>query len=704
MFTVSKVSAYNINITVPSDVKVGDEATINVSLPSDATGNVTVNIDGVNYNASLYNGVASVNVNNLTAGEHNIVVNYIGDDKYNSQANFEVIDISKVTQYPITINVPDDVKFGDKAVIDITLPSDADGIIEVTIGNKTYDAIVKNGEASITTDELTSGIYSVNVTYNGNGKYTGKNSTQEMIVNKISNYNMTTDIPADINNNADSTITIGGLPEDATGNVTITIGDENYAAKVENGSASITIPPLEVGEYNITITYSGDDKYTSTFNKTVVVSRDGKYSMDVTIPDEVKTGEDSTISIDFPEDATGNVTVTIDGQKYTGKVENGSVEITVPGLPVGEYDVTIDYSGDDKYLPGSVNKTLEVISADVKLTADDVVMIYKDGSRLYAVLLNAKGNPIANATLLFVINNVGYNRTTDANGSASIALNLDSGVYDVVISYAGNKTYNPASVNATVTINSSIIADDLVKMYQNDTQFYATFYGIDGKVLVNTTVSFNINGVFYNRTTNENGTARLAINLNPGNYTLTTYNPITGEERGFNVLVKSLIESYDLTKYYQNASKFEVKIYNKDGSVAANKSVTFNINGVFYTRTADANGTVSLAINLKPGNYTITTMYGGLSTGNNVCVLPTLETSDLSMVYGDGSRFQAKTLDGQGNPLANQSVTFNVNGVFYSRTTGDDGIANLAINLVRGQYIITSIWDSYQTGNKISIS
>ena len=704
MFTVSKISGYNINITVPSDVKVGDEATINVSLPSDATGNVTVNIDGINYNASLHNGVASVNVANLTAGEHNIVVKYIGDDKYNSESNFDVIDVSKVTQYPITINVPDDVKYGDKAVINVTLPSDADGVVEVTIGNKTYEAIVKGGKASITTDELTTGIYSVNVTYNGNGKYAGKNSTQEMIVNKITDYNMTMDIPADINNNANNTITVGGLPKDATGNVTITIGDDDYTAKVENGSASITIPPLEVGEYNITTTYSGDDKYTSASNKTAVVSRDGKYNMNVTIPDEVKTGDDTTISIDFPEDATGNVTVTIDDQKYTEKVENGSVEITVPSLPVDEYDVTIDYSGDGKYLPSSVNKTLEVISGDVNLTADDVVMIYKDGSRLYAVLLDAKGNPIADATISFAINNVKYNRTTDENGSASIALNLDSGVYDVVISYAGNKTYNPASVNATVEVKSSIISDDLVKMYQNDTQFYATFLGKDGKVLANTTVRFNINGVFYNRTTDENGTARLAINLNPGNYTLTAYNPINGEEKGFNVLVKSLIESNDLTKYYQNASKFEAKIYNKDGSIAANKTVTFNVNGVFYTRTTDENGTVKLAINLKPGNYTITTMYDGLSVGNKVCVLPTLETADLSMVSGDGSSFQAKTLDGQGNPLANQSVTFNVNGVFYHRTTSDDGIAKLTINLARGQYTITSIWDSYQIGNKISIS
>ena len=210
----------------------------------------------------------------------------------------------------------------------------------------------------------------------------------------------------------------------------------------------------------------------------------------------------------------------------------------------------------------------------VNLTVNDVVMIYKDGSRLYAVLLDAQGNAIVNATIAFAINGVTYDRTTDANGSASIALNLDCETYDAVISYAGDKNYNAASVNATVTVNTSIIGNDIVKIYQNGTQFYATFLGSDGKALVNTTVRFNINGVFYNRTTDENGTAKLNINLNPGNYTLTAYNP-NGEEKGFNVLVKSLIETTDLTKYYRNGSSFEAKTYNKDGSIGANQTVTF---------------------------------------------------------------------------------------------------------------------------------
>ena len=50
-------------------------------------------------------------------------------------------------------------------------------------------------------------------------------------------------------------------------------------------------------------------------------------------------------------------------------------------------------------------------------------------------------------------------------------------------------------------------------------------------------MKFNINGVYYTRQTNDSGVAKLTINLQPGNYTLTAYNPITSEQKGFKVTV-----------------------------------------------------------------------------------------------------------------------------------------------------------------------
>ena len=73
------------------------------------------------------------------------------------------------------------------------------------------------------------------------------------------------------------------------------------------------------------------------------------------------------------------------------------------------------------------------------------------------------------------------------------------------------------------------------------------------------------------------------------------------------------------------------------------------------------------------------------------------------MKYNDGSKFTAKLVDGQGNPYANQIVTFNIHGVFYNRTTNSDGFAQLNIRLQPGEYIITSEYDSAKISNTIKI-
>ncbi|WP_296862413.1 Ig-like domain-containing protein, partial [uncultured Methanobrevibacter sp.] len=83
--------------------------------------------------------------------------------------------------------------------------------------------------------------------------------------------------------------------------------------------------------------------------------------------------------------------------------------------------------------------------------------------------------------------------------------------------------------------------------------------------------------------------------------------------------------------------------------------------------------------------------------------LPTLNATDLEMKYKDGSTFNVTVLDGQGNPLKGATVTFNINGVFYTRYSDSNGIARLNINLMAGEYIITSEYDNLKISNTIII-
>ncbi|MBO5151909.1 MAG: hypothetical protein J6B73_07125 [Methanobrevibacter sp.] len=405
----------------------------------------------------------------------------------------------------------------------------------------------------------------------------------------------------------------------------------------------------------------------------------------------------------------GNATVYGNNIKSTGV---STVNVTTTDASVTyNYLVSNSSFGDASvYFDGNATVHDNLPDYDAFLQTDDIVLYYKNGTRFVAKLVGFYGDPLVNKTITFTLNGVDYNRTTDENGTASIAINLPVGVYDVATTFDPGFNKTPTSNLNTITVLSTIYGDDLVKMFRNESQYYATFLDGQGNPLAEgTNVTFNINGVFYTRQVNgSEGKAKLNINLEPGEYVITAYHPLNKQEYSNNITVLSTIaDNADLVKYYKNDSQYVVTILGADGkAVGAGENVTFNINGVMYTRQTNASGQAKLNINLQPGNYTITAMYNGCMVSNDIEVLPILYAEDLYKKYGTSDQFRALLLDGQGNPLSGENITFNINGVFYQRTTNADGYAALNIRLgaAKDIYIITSSYNGTSISNKIYIT
>ena len=576
------------------------------------------------------------------------------------------------------------------------------GEVIFSINGTNYTAGVVDGVAKINVyfDEV--GDYVISANYKNNGLYNGSFVQKTVSVTKT-DVNLTADI-GDIVYGENPIVNINltsvaGV--NVTGDVVLTISGKKYIVNVVNALAVFEIPEmLDAGEYHIDVSYLGSEKYNAADGAADFTVAKKEITMNVTIDKDYR---DITVNVNLSEKLDGNLTVLVNNTPYTLSYTNGTGSLIFKNLTYGNYTISAVFTKDN-YQTVNVSENVEINSIKTVLEAENVVMYYKDGTRFAVVLRDIYGNPLANMNVTISINGRDYVKQSDENGTASLGLNLESKNYTVVTTFGGNSKYFGTRSNNTVSILSTLLSKDIVKYYRNGTQFYATVLDFKGNPLANTTVMFNINGVFYNKTTDENGTAKLNIWLRPGKYIITIFNLVTGEQAGNNVTVLSkIVENYDLVKYYKNASKFSVKILDSQGYPVEGTIVTFNINGVFYYKETDSNGIASLAINLRPGKYVITTMYGQYDVGNNVTVLPTLQTSDLKMKYLDGSAFNARVVDGQGNPLANQIVTFNVNGVFYNKVTNDEGIASLNIRLMKGEYIITSIYNGFETGNTIKI-
>ena len=492
------------------------------------------------------------------------------------------------------------------------------------------------------------------------------------------------------------TLTEGGSPV-ANADVNININNKDYIKTTDAKGKAYLELDLNANTYDATVTY--DD--ISTVAKVTI----NQLATTTTVSYKKNSHNSVTLTaLVNPSTAGGNVVFTVNGKDYTAdKVSGGKATHTLSNLAVGNYEVKASYKGDVNHKAStskSVKFTVEEVKYDV--SAPDLTKYYK-GPERFVVTVKENNVPIVGKDVTINLNGKPYKKTTDSNGQASMAINLNGGVYMVTSEFEGIK------VNSKITVKSTVSGNDVTKIFKNGTQYYATFVDTKGNLMKNTDVKFNINGVFYTRTTNDKGVAKMNINLppKPEGYIITAENPNSTEK--YTNLIKvlpSIVEVHDLTKYYKNASKLTFKLLDDQGRpVGAGVSATININGVFYTRETNASGYVNMNINLPAGTYIATLNYNGLMASSTVKILPILSAKDIKMKYKDGTKFEAKLLDGQGKAFPNQKVTFNINGVFYPKTTDENGIARLAINLPAGEYIITSMYENGATiSNKVTIS
>ena len=679
-----------------SDIYEGENEIIKIVLPNDATGTLNIKVNNKQYRVNVNKGIADISISDLKYGKYSAEVVYNGDSHYNSVKGKASFTVEKSKINIIAPNLS--IYYGSSEKFVVTLLNHDHPIVnanvKITLDGVEYNRLTNSdGKASIDLN-LKKGVYNVKTEY-GDYKANSIVTIKSTIISNDLNcdfvnfyYNATF-----LDSNGNPLAKGSEVSFIFNGKTSYTITGVTNA----NGIAYLTKDVLYslggVGYYKLNII----NPITKDLNYNVInISKTStRISLEIVQNDDILT---LLAKINPNSISDGKVKFMVDGKQYYSDIHDGEAKLSISNLYSGTYTVNASYGGNNYYSP-CISNNIPLIVSNININAPDVTKYYGGSERL-VIELKDKDRPISNAVINIYINNVDYTRTTNDEGIASMGINLNSGVYNSTISYNGTKT------QTVVTVKDTVISKDVTKIFRNTTQYYATFTDSKGNSLKNTEITFNINGIFYTKTTNEEGMAHLNINLIPNTYILTAYNPSSGEKHtNIITVLPNIVENHDLTKYYKNESKFSFRLLDNQGRpVGAGVSATLNINGVFYTRSTNASGYVNININLPPGTYIATILYNGLSMSNTIKVLPILKAKDISMKYLDGTKFEATLLDGKGNPFAGQDITFNINGVFYKKTTDSNGIARLSIRLIAGEYIISSMYENGATiSNKVTI-
>lgn len=287
---------------------------------------------------------------------------------------------------------------------------------------------------------------------------------------------------------------------------------------------------------------------------------------------------------------------------------------------------------------------------------EDLSMYYKNGSR-YEVsiyqdgkLINSQNN---DSKVIFNVNGVNYTKEL-VNGKASIGINLNPGNYTITTFY--HYTDGLATKTNNIEVLSTIQANDVVKFFRNGTQYCAKFLDGCGSPLVNASVIFNINGVFYKKQTDDNGMARLNINLFPGEYILTAIH-LNGEEKANIIKVLTTISAEDISLIENKSGVFVLKTH--DGA----RNVSITINGVEYIVQTDDGGVATLNVSLSKGNHAVLSknLNSGEEIFNTIYVMEDPAFIKYYSIYGvspDGKYIMAIGRPSAAGELSKYGYTF----------------------------------------------
>ena len=287
---------------------------------------------------------------------------------------------------------------------------------------------------------------------------------------------------------------------------------------------------------------------------------------------------------------------------------------------------------------------------------EDLSMYYKNGSR-YEVSIYQDGKIINSqnndSKVIFNVNGVNYTKEL-VNGKASIGINLNPGNYTITTFY--HYTDGLATKTNNIEVLSTILANDVVKFFRNGTQYCAKFLDGCGSPLVNASVIFNINGVFYKKQTDDNGMARLNIDLFPGEYILTAIH-LNGEEKANIIKVLTTISAEDISLIENKSGVFVLKTH--DGA----RNVSITINGVEYIVQTDDGGVATLNVSLSKGNHAVLSknLNSGEEIFNTIYVMEDPAFIKYYSIYGvspDGKYIMAIGRPSAAGELSKYGYTF----------------------------------------------
>ena len=670
-----------IEFNIPENITVrhgGYDAIGYVYLPDDATGLITVYIDGKEFDSELVDGdTGYAYLYDVPMGKHDIEVKYEGNyptTSYKGQLNVD---------YILRVRVSEEFAYGQPVNIEVLVPDYATGNVVLNVAGKNHTAAVKDGMAEFTINDLPQGKYTATATYLGDSSYPSKTANKTF---EVKGYAIILPEIEDMYYGEDYNVTLT-LPSDANGTLFVKLnGGEYKNATLVNGKAIISLKDIVPGRYNLEASFEGN----YTVESVSIEDFDVSIFMDYT--KSLGINEKGWIYIKLPANATGNITITLDGKEINVTHVNGIVNHTLQFAQFGSHNFTLAYTGEDydivfeeydwdldEYVPEIYY--LSVAPTNINLPDEDES---NDNKITFNLPEDAKGK-----LSIYDYRNGEYKLITQVNVTGpNVSVSLDMlkpGYHDIKFVYEDEKYGNFSADDNDVTISKptpSIVisnsGDDKVAVFTFELPKNA-----------NKSLLVKIDGTSYYVAVKDGAATLTVNNLAMGNHNISaTY---SGDENytqttvNKNVTVASSIPASiaakDLSVIYTAGTKYSVTVYAEGGVLASGVEVVIKVNGkkVATVKTNDK-GVATYKIVQVPGTYKITAEALGKTITKKLTVKHVLKLQKVKVKRSAKKLVIKATLAKvNGKYLKGKKITLKFKGKKYTAKTNKKGVAKFTI-------------------------
>ena len=649
--TVSKVSDYIFEV-VTGPVKVGETATVNITLPADVNGTVVIKFgnDTKELNASQ---TMTVPFTNLNATEYSVDVSYGGNDKYVAR-DYPTAFVT-VDPVPSGLEIEDATfTYGDIIAIPFNM-TNADGV-DVVVYNQDNDPVATTSSeiGIINLDVLPAGKYSLDVETIVGSNYESVLKKINLTINKA---NSSLDISNEEFSYASEAV-INAVTENSTDDVIAILTDENNTEiAVTVSGDSITLPKLDAGTYTLTVTTNPDENHNNVTKSATITIIKTTPSMNVIVePTENITAKDNvTLTIKLPTDATGNVAIKINGKQLDTIDANETITVKLNNQP-GEYIADITYSGDNNYESDSTTQQYTIKKAETSITAKQTPS--EEGT----ATIEANITDVDSGIILVDIDGKKFYGDIN-NGKATVNIEgMPEGNYTANIKFSGI-TDDLADANAKV--------DDLTGELANATDKIADLTDdlVDANAKVDDlTVELNETQANASKLSDDLADANAKVDDLTGELANVTDKiaDLTDDLADANAKVDNL--TVELNETQANATKLSEDL------VAANQTIDDLLKQLEEAKANATNVTVPETVVIDGVEYPIEYVNGTATVETNKTEPVVPKSSEFSEItINDDLTISIVLKDSDGNVIASAPITYIVNGAVQFTTTDNDG-------------------------------